>query len=71
MYVLHDINNPERYGGLPKDPQIPWIVKLWKRPLKWIGNLAMVGGVLGVAVHYLRYGPKEESPENSKEGTEK
>ena len=26
IYVLHDINHPERYGGLPKDPQIPWMV---------------------------------------------
>ena len=23
MYVLHDIDHPERYGGLPKDPQVP------------------------------------------------
>jgi hypothetical protein len=21
MYVLHDIEHPERYGGLPKDPR--------------------------------------------------
>jgi formate dehydrogenase iron-sulfur subunit len=33
-------------------------VKLWKHPLKWIGNLAMIGGVLGVFIHYLRFGPK-------------
>ena len=26
--------------------------------MKWIGNLAIVGGILGVAVHYLRFGPK-------------
>src|SRR5579864_2096061 len=64
MYVLHDIEHPERYGGLPKDPQIPLLVRIWKGPLKWLGNLAMVGGVLGVAMHYLRYGPKPaEKPE--------
>jgi len=58
IYVLHDVNNPEAYGGLPKDPRIPWTVKLWKYPLKWIGNLAMLGGLVGLGVHYLRFGPK-------------
>jgi formate dehydrogenase beta subunit len=37
----------------------PLLVRLWKGPLKWIGSLAMFGGVVGVALHYLRYGPKE------------
>jgi hypothetical protein len=59
IYVLHDINNPEAYGGLPKDPHIPLLVRIWKGPLKWLGNLAMTAGVLGVAMHYLRFGPKE------------
>ena len=58
IYVLHDINNPEAYGGLPKDPRVPWLVRMWKGPLKWLGNLAMTAGVLGVAAHYLRFGPK-------------
>jgi hypothetical protein len=38
-------------------------VKLWKGPLKWLGNLAMVGGLIGLFVHYLRYGPKDRDPE--------
>ena len=59
IYVLHDINNPEAYGGLPKDPRVPLLVRVWKRPLKWLGNLAMTAGVLGVVAHYIRYGPKE------------
>jgi len=58
IYVLHDVTNPEAYGGLPKDPQVPLMVRLWKGPAKWIGNLAMAGGILGVALHYLRFGPK-------------
>ncbi len=58
LYVLHDATNPEAYGGLPRDPRVPWTVRLWKYPLKWIGNLAMLGGVVGIFVHYLRYGPK-------------
>jgi hypothetical protein len=58
IYVLHDATNPEAYGGLPKNPSIPWTVRVWKTPLKWLGNLAIVGGLLGVFVHYLRFGPK-------------
>src|ERR1035438_4227962 len=64
MYVLHDIEHPERYSGLPKNPTIPLLVRIWKGPMKWIGNLAMIGGILGVALHYLRFGPKH--PEDDK-----
>ena len=48
---------PELYG-LPRDPNIPWFVWLWKHPLKWVGNLAIFGGIVGTFVHYLRFGPK-------------
>ena len=44
--------------GLPRDPSIPLAVRLWKTPLKWLGNLAMIGGIIGTALHYLRFGPK-------------
>ena len=59
IYVLHDINHPEMYGGLPANPRVPWTVRLWKGPLKWLGNLAMIGGLIGVTLHYLRFGPKQ------------
>jgi formate dehydrogenase beta subunit len=68
IYVLHDVTNPEAYGGLPSNPRIPWVVKFWKGPLKWIGNLAMIGGVIGVTLHYLRFGPKQVEPEKNGEG---
>lgn len=61
VYILHDATRPEAYGGLPADPHVPWTVRLWKGPLKWIGNLAIFGGVVGVILHYLRVGPKEHS----------
>jgi formate dehydrogenase beta subunit len=50
-------DKPQAYG-LPVDPTVPWTVELWKQPLKWIGNLAIVGGIIGTFLHYLRYGPK-------------
>ena len=34
-------------------------MRLWKGPLKWLGNLAMIGGLIGVTLHYLRFGPKQ------------
>lgn len=72
IYVLHDITNPEAYGGLPSNPRVPWTVRLWKGPLKWIGNLAMAGGLIGMAVHFLRFGPKmvDEEREIPRKGEE-
>jgi formate dehydrogenase beta subunit len=70
IYVLHDASNPEAYGGLPKDPHVPWVVRLWKGPAKWIGNLAMAGGVLGVVLHYFRFGPKRVDGTTSENGKE-
>ena len=59
IYVLHDKDKPEQYGGLPADPHVPFFVKLWKGPLKWLGGVGMIAGVFGVFMHYVRYGPKE------------
>ena len=63
-----DATNPEAYGGLPKNPRIPWVVRLWKGPAKWIGNLAMLGGILGVTLHYLRFGPKRVEDHKDQKG---
>ena len=57
LYVLAQADRPESYG-LPKDPKISWAIAFWQGPLKWLGNLVLVGGLAGAFVHYLRYGPK-------------
>ena len=62
LYVLARADDPEMYG-LPRDPQIPWTVWLWKGPLKWVGNALLIGGILGTLVHYLKYGPRAEEGE--------
>src|SRR5260370_1337525 len=62
IYVLHDTKHPELYGGLPRDPHIPLAVRFWKSPLKWLGNLAILGGIFGMALHYMRVGTKKEVP---------
>ena len=56
IYVLNDAGRPADYG-LPENPSIAWTVSLWKGPLKWLGSLALAGGILGTLLHYLRYGP--------------
>ncbi len=68
IYVLHDATNPEAYGGLPSNPTVPWSVRLWKQPLKWLGNVAILGGLVGLAWHYFRFGPKREEEEKADEG---
>jgi formate dehydrogenase beta subunit len=59
IYVLHDIEHPEHYGGLPKDPRVPLLVRIWKGPLKWLGNFAIAAGVVAAAAHFVRFGPKK------------
>jgi formate dehydrogenase iron-sulfur subunit len=67
IYVLHDATNPEIYGGLPANPHVPWTVRLWKQPLHWLGGLAIVGGLLGIVGHYMRFGPMR--PEDHTNGS--
>ena len=62
IYVLNDVKHPENYA-LPADPSVPFFVKMWKGPLKWLGGLGMAVGVLGVFMHYIRYGPKRVDKE--------
>jgi Formate dehydrogenase N, transmembrane len=63
VYVLHDAENPEYYGGLPKNPVIPWSYTVWKWLAKPVlGALALFGG-LGVLLHYVTVGPRQPQPE--------
>ncbi len=59
IYVLKDASAPESYG-LPRDPTIPWTVSLWKGPVKVLGSVVFLGGILGTFFHYIRFGPKKE-----------
>ncbi|MGE3707772.1 MAG: formate dehydrogenase subunit beta [Vicinamibacterales bacterium] len=55
--VLAFGDQPELYG-LPRDPTIPLMVRLWKGPLKVLGNAALLGGILAAAAHFVRFGRK-------------
>lgn len=67
--VLAFGDQPELYG-LPRDPTVPLAVRFWKGPLKWLGNLGIVAGILAAFIHYLRFGPKAESEEEATAGGE-
>jgi formate dehydrogenase beta subunit len=60
--VLAFGDRPELYG-LPANPVIPAAVRVWKGPLKWVGNLAMLGGLFAAAVHFIRFGRKHREAE--------
>jgi formate dehydrogenase iron-sulfur subunit len=64
--VLAHGDRPELYG-LPRDPTIPMSVRVWKGPLKWLGNVAMLGGILGVFVHFVRFGRKHGETDATEE----
>jgi len=57
--VLAFGDRPELYG-LPRNPTIPLAVRLWKGPIKAIGNLAILGGFVAAAVHFVRFGRKRD-----------
>src|SRR5581483_5882334 len=62
IYVLHDVTQPELYGGLPAKPRIPVVYTAWKYFLKPLGLATTILGVLGVVFHYVSYGPKRPQP---------
>jgi formate dehydrogenase iron-sulfur subunit len=63
MYVLHDITQPELYGGLPANPQIPVSYTLWKYIAKPVGLFVTLMGLLAIFFHYIFNGPKLPQPE--------
>lgn len=58
IYVLHDVTQPERYGGLPANPVIPLSFTAWKWLPKPLGLGLAMFGVLAVFFHRIAVGPK-------------
>jgi hypothetical protein len=54
--VLTFGDRPELYG-LPRNPTVPLAVRIWKGPLKALGNRHV--GQVAAAVHFMRYGRKD------------
>jgi formate dehydrogenase iron-sulfur subunit len=62
IYVLHDITKPERYGGLPANPQIAPSFTVWKRFAKPVALLLGLFAAPAAFFHYITEGPKEPQP---------
>jgi formate dehydrogenase iron-sulfur subunit len=56
--VLAHGDHPDWYG-LPADPHVPLLVKLWKSVLRPLGAVAIFGAVIGAFTHFTKYGRKE------------
>ena len=56
--VLAFGDHPEWYGTLPKQPRVPLAVQFWKRVLRPLGFLAIVGAVISAFGHHLYHGNK-------------
>ncbi len=56
--VLAHGDHPDWYGDLPRDPTIPLTVRLWKKFLRPVGFLAILGAVIGAFGHHLYHGNK-------------
>ena len=64
MYVLHHADNPELYSGLPKDPKISPVVKLWKGFLKPLATFGIAAATLAGFFHYITVGPSKADDED-------
>jgi len=64
MYVLQHADQPDLYGGLPKDPHISPVVELWKGFTKYAGLTAMAAIAAVGFVHHVVKGPNRVSAED-------
>jgi formate dehydrogenase iron-sulfur subunit len=56
--VLAFGDHPEWYGALPRQPRVGMAVQFWKKVLRPLGFLAIVGAVIGAFGHHLYHGNK-------------
>lgn len=61
MYVLHHLDKPEIYAGLPKDPQISPLVSAWKGTGKILALGALAFAAVGAFFHHTVVGPNRVS----------
>jgi formate dehydrogenase iron-sulfur subunit len=59
MYVLHHADQPGLYSGLPDNPKISPMVRLWKGAAKPLALFAMAATAAVGFLHYIGIGPNE------------
>ncbi len=64
MYVLHHADKPSLYAGLPDDPSISRVVKVWKGVTKYFGMALMGAAALAGLAHYAVAGPNKVTEED-------
>ena len=64
MYVLHHADKPSLYHGLPDDPSISPMVRLWKGIAKPLAVAGIALTALAGFFHYIRVGPNEVTAED-------
>lgn len=67
MYVLQHADKPDLYSGLPADPAIGPMVRLWKGIAKPFASFALAVVAVSAFFHYVTIGPNEVSKEIEKE----
>jgi formate dehydrogenase iron-sulfur subunit len=64
MYVLQHADKPSIYAGLPNNPKISSVVKLWKGATKYAGLAAIVGMTAIGFLHHIIEGPNRVTRED-------
>ena len=59
MYVLQHADKPELYSGLPSNPTVSPMVRVWKGVAKPLLSIGLGVVALGAFLHYVTRGPKE------------
>jgi formate dehydrogenase iron-sulfur subunit len=59
MYVLQHADKPELYSGLPSNPTVSPMVRVWKGVTKPLLSIGLGLVALGAFLHYVTRGPKE------------
>jgi formate dehydrogenase iron-sulfur subunit len=59
MYVLQHADKPELYSGLPSNPTVSPMVRVWKGVTKPLLSIGLGVVALGAFLHYVTRGPKE------------
>jgi formate dehydrogenase iron-sulfur subunit len=66
MYVLHHADKPSLYHGLPDNPRISPMVRVWKGIAKPLALAALAATAVAGFFHFTRIGPNEvEAPDEA------
>jgi formate dehydrogenase iron-sulfur subunit len=68
MYVLQHADKPQIYAGLPENPHVSRLVKLWKGAMKPFALAGIAAVAVAGFVHWIVAGPNEVEDEDEAKG---